>query len=159
MWKKSVLLLALLALIAIPLSASAAPVSQNTRTVTITEQQINDALRVTNPRRTTISNVVVDLQEGQATITATITLRNSQPASAAVVVTPKLTTIGSRTLIEWDITSFTINGKSGSGEYTAARNALTSALRQAVSQQQGRQFSAQSVTVTGDAIIAVLIGL
>lgn len=147
MLKKISFLVILVTVLAFPLSVLAA---QNT--LTVTESQINGAYRVSNPARRTVSEVFVDLQDGQATITGTVTLRGKQPASVHVVVVPKLVTSGSRTLIDWTVTSFTVNGKAGSGEYIEARNAFTSALRRAISSQLGRRYSVQSVVIADDTI-------
>lgn len=145
---KKIVLALLILLLTLPMLTASA---QST-TITVTEADLNGALRVQNPARQTVSNVVVDIQEGQVVITATITPRRGNAVTGVATLVPKLVTTGSRTRLEWDISSFTINGQSGSGQYTNARNALSNAYRTAIDAKLGRTFSVQNVTVGGDAI-------
>jgi hypothetical protein len=147
--KKLALTLMILVL-SLPLWTASA---QNSITVTVTESQLNSALRVQNPTRTTVNNVVVDVQEGQVVISATFTPRRGSTSYAvAATFVPKLVNSGTRTRLEWDVTSFTVNGQAGSSQYTAWRNNLSSALRAAGDTAVGRTFNVQNVVVSGNAI-------
>jgi hypothetical protein len=57
-------------------------------TVTFTEDEINQSYRVTNPARRILSNIVVDLQPGQAVISATVTLPRQSPVNVVATLTP-----------------------------------------------------------------------
>lgn len=76
-----------LAALAIPALAQG---TTPTRTITITEAQINASYWVTNPIRRSVSNVHVDLQAGQAVVSATFTYRRIEPFEGEAVLVPNI---------------------------------------------------------------------
>jgi hypothetical protein len=60
------------------------------RTLVLTEAKINQSYRITNPAIRGISDMTVDLQEGQVIVNATITLRGKDPAAVVVTFVPVL---------------------------------------------------------------------
>ncbi|GEM_PF-3239842 len=99
------IIITILGLLALPLSAvNAATV---TKTITITQDQINSSYRVTNPRNRKVSNVSVTIEDGQVSIAATITQRGQQPVDTVSVWKPVLL----RGVVYWKLDSATIGGK------------------------------------------------
>jgi hypothetical protein len=95
--------------LALPLASVGAQGSSRTRV--ITEAQINESYRVTNPARRAISNVVVDLQPGQVVISSTHTYPNTT-YDVVSVWTPTI----SNGRITWQASSITANGQPASQE-------------------------------------------
>ncbi len=92
-------------MLVVPLSsANAATV---TKTITLTQDQINSSYRVTNPRNRKVSNVSVTIQDGQVSIAATVTQRGQQPVDTVTVWKPVLL----RGLVYWKLESATIGGQ------------------------------------------------
>jgi len=58
--------------------------------VSYTESELNEGYRVRNPRRATVSNVYVDLQPGQVSISATYTPRRADPIETVTVLVPEI---------------------------------------------------------------------
>jgi hypothetical protein len=85
----------------------------------VTESDINSSFRVTNPRNRKITNVVVDLQAGQAVITATFTAPNTSPIPVSVTMVPTL----SNGRVTWAVSAASANGQSASSELLAQINA------------------------------------
>jgi hypothetical protein len=103
---------ALLAAIAVPgYSASAAPEptiwQKTTKTITITQDQINSSYRVTNPLDRAISNVSVTVQQGQISIAATFTKRGQPPINTVSIWQPVIR----YGLLDWKFVSATGNGQ------------------------------------------------
>lgn len=69
----TLVVIAVLAAIVMPFASVSA--QEETRTVEITEDQVNSSFRVTNPWRRSLSNISVDLQDGQAAVSGTYTRR------------------------------------------------------------------------------------
>jgi hypothetical protein len=93
---------------------------------TLTEQEINNNYRVANPRRAALSNVVVDLQTGQAVITADHATRNRGTITTTSVMQPYVES----GRIYWTMTSVTVNGEPASEELVAQVNtAIASSWR------------------------------
>jgi phage terminase large subunit-like protein len=129
----------LLALALVPAAAQRA-----TATVTVTEATINSTYRVTNPARLQVSAVVVDLQPGQAVISATITLRNGTAAAAVATLTPSVT----NGRVSWLVSAATWDGQPATGETLSAINqALASTWRSYIRSQAGTgRVTAVSIT-------------
>jgi hypothetical protein len=92
------------------------------KTVSLTETQINDSYRVTNPRNRKITEVHVDLQPGQAVITATFTAPNTKPIPVSVTLVPSL----SNGRVYWTVSAATANGQAASSDLLAQINASIS---------------------------------
>jgi hypothetical protein len=75
-----------LAVLAVPTFAA-----EVTRTVTVTETQINDSYWVTNPSWRAISDRSVDLQAGQVVVSETITPRKGDPVAVSITYTASVT--------------------------------------------------------------------
>ncbi len=117
MKKPFVFLFTLIALfaLAIPFTTAQTPVATNT--LVLTEQQVNDSYWVSNPRNRNITNVVVDLQPGQAVISSTYTRRTTpagQTTSVALSVTMVPSVVNGR--VQWAVTNATANGTAASGD-------------------------------------------
>jgi len=139
--------------LSVPLSMVAAPAfaQGNTHTVTITEEQINDSYRVTNPARRSVAEVSVDLQEGQAVHTATFTWRNYGPVEVVTTATPSIR----NGRVYWTVTSVTADGETVSDELLRQINSsIETSWRNYVRRQlpAGRitdiQISETQITVT-----------
>jgi len=115
----------LIALFSLILAAMAFPTfaKEKVVTVTLTESDINSSYRVTNPARRSITNVNVDLQPNQVTITATFTAPKTQPIPVSVTLEPTV----SNGRVTWTVLSATANSKPASGDLLAQINASISA--------------------------------
>ncbi|NWF70210.1 MAG: hypothetical protein HXY40_14080 [Chloroflexi bacterium] len=137
------LVVGLLAAFALPTFAQLA------RTVTITESSINQTYRVTNSPRRSVSNLYVDLQPGQAVITATITPRSGSAWNVSVTLVPSL----SNGRVTWTVASATANGQAATSEQLAQINAaITSSWRNYVRGQLGTG-RVTGISVTDNAVI------
>lgn len=127
MKKLLVLLITGVALLVIALPMAAA--QETSRSVTVTEERINEVFWVTNPANRNLSNVNVDLQAengGQVTISALYTWRSragAQSTTLGVVLTPRL----SNGRLFWDVESITADGTEASSELVAQVNRHLSA--------------------------------
>lgn len=125
--------LMVLGIVMIALFMAALPMvgAQDTsRTVTFTEEEINESFWVTNPWNRHLSNIYIDLQgEGQVTLSALYTWRSRtgvQAVALAVVVTPNL----SNGRLQWDVQSITADGQPASDELvTQVNNHLAASWR------------------------------
>jgi hypothetical protein len=99
--------------------AAAAPATQATRTVTITEEEINSRYWVTNPRNRAVTERSVDLQPGQVVITDRIALPRREPVTASATLTPTL----ADGRVTWTLSALTVNGEPASAELQAQINA------------------------------------
>lgn len=139
----------------VPLSVSAQSATTS-RTVTITEETINDSYRVTNPYRRAVSNMTVDLQEGQAVISYTWTARAPRGTattrySIVSVWTPRV----SSGRVFWTLASATANGQPASQEIVDQVNAsIGSSWRSFVRNQHPGRVT--GVSITDDMIILTL---
>lgn len=97
---------AIVAVFALPASSAFAQENTGTtRTVTLTEQQINQSYRVTNPLRRSLSNVSVDTQVGQVVVSATVTFQRTEPAQTVTTLIPTV----SNGRVTWSATSAVVN--------------------------------------------------
>ena len=116
--------LSLVAVLMVVLAAMVFPTlaAEKTVTVTLTESDINSSYRVTNPRNRTISGVNIDLQAGQAVITATFTA----PKTSAIAISVTLVPSVSNGRVTWTVRSATANGQAASGDLLTQINASIS---------------------------------
>ncbi|MBI5928355.1 MAG: hypothetical protein HY862_03550 [Chloroflexi bacterium] len=123
----TLVLVGILALLAVPALAA------GSRTKTITEDTINSSYRVSNPYRSRVSNLSVDLQPDQVVVSSTHNFRN---ASYDVVTT--LTPTVSNGRVTWTVLSATSNGEAVSADLLAQINAsITSSWRNFIKNQAG----------------------
>jgi len=117
---KLTLILVLLTTLAI----SALPAfAQESRTFTLTEEEINNSYAVTNPFRRSLSDVQVDLQPGQVVISATLQLRRQLAKNVVGTFVPNVT----NGRIYWTMTAATVDGEPASSDLvTQINNALSS---------------------------------
>jgi carbon monoxide dehydrogenase subunit G len=95
------------------------PSFAQTSTLTLTEEFINQSYRVTNPSRTTVTNVSVDLKPNQVVISATFTARRSNVSNNTVTtLSPNL----ENGVVNWDVISFTVNGTVANQEWVNTLN-------------------------------------
>jgi hypothetical protein len=76
------------------------------KTVTVSETQINDSYWVTNPSWRAVSDRSVDLQAGQVVVSETITPRKGDPISVSITYTSSV----SNGRIIWAASAMTANG-------------------------------------------------
>lgn len=120
--------------------------AQNTRTVTVTETQINQTYRVTNPARRQITEKRVDLQAGQVVITANVTGRNFGPFAVSVTLVP---TVNSNGRVTWNVTAATANGQAATGEIlTIINNNIVAGWRNLVRNHSAGRVTALTITDT-----------
>ncbi len=143
-----VIAIAALLMLALPLAAvGAQPV---TSSITVTEDDINSAYRVTNPWRRSVSDLSVDLQPGQVVISATLTHRRTAYEMTAVYV-PEIR--GGR--IYWTLASATANGQPASQDLVNQINAAMSSAWRSYIRQQAGPGRVQSIEIT-DADITIV---
>jgi hypothetical protein len=132
----ALLVLLVISILVLPLAVSAqAP----TRTVTITEDEINDSFRVTNPARVRVSNVAVDLQTDQVSISYNYTVRAPRGAATS---TYSVNTIYTPTITDgrlyWSVSSVTVNGQAASDDLVRQINAsIETSWRNYIRRQHG----------------------
>ncbi|MBW4437966.1 MAG: hypothetical protein KME04_12570 [Pleurocapsa minor GSE-CHR-MK-17-07R] len=123
-WAVLIVVLTVGAMAVPALSASAEASAVYGGTIVVTETQVNSSYRVTSPARRQISNMVVDLQPGQAVITLTWTTRGRD--SSAIPVSTTWTPVVSNGRLSWTLASATSNGAPISNELRAQINAALS---------------------------------
>lgn len=124
-------------------------VDPNARTLTITEAEINAAAWLTAGRGTRLSDAKVDLQAGQAVITATYTSRQGSSGLAVAVFVPTLED-GS---VIWTLESASYDGQPASGDALVQMNyVLANSWARYLKQQHGRQLLT-GIEISEDAVI------
>jgi hypothetical protein len=139
-----------LMLLSIPVAVAGA---QNTRSITVTETQINDSYRVTNPFRVRISNVSVDLQVNQVVISSTHTTRR-QSYDVVTTLTPNV----SNGRLTWTVASVTANGQPASQEIVAQVNTSIATSWLNFWRSQAGTGQIQSVSITDNDITITFAG-
>jgi hypothetical protein len=139
-----------LLLLAVPFAVVGA---QNTRSITVTESQINESFRVTNPARVRVSNVSVDLQPTQVVISHTHTSRRQ---TYAIVTT--LTPTVSNGRLTWTVASITSNGQPASQEIVTQVNASIATSWLNFWRTQAGTGRVQNVTLTDSDITITFSG-
>ncbi len=125
-----------LALVLAILAAAVPALAQSgsTRSVTVTEAEINATYRVTNPPRQSISEVYVDLQPDQVVIGATFTPRRGSAAATVTTLVPSL----ENGRVYWTVTSITANGQPAAADLVAQVNAtITASWQRYIREQAG----------------------
>ncbi len=130
------------------LAALAVPALAADRVISISESSINESFRVTNPVRRTISNVVVDLQSGQAVVTATVTWRNGS-ANVSGTIVPSVNSNGR---ITWTVTTAAVNGQTVSSDILTQINNSISSSWARYWRNNGPAGRVVAVEITSDAI-------
>jgi predicted PurR-regulated permease PerM len=145
----SFILIAVLVLAAVPAFA------QESKTMTITEDRINESYRVTNPIRRSLSDVSIDLQPGQIVQTATYTRRGQNTAQVVSTFVPSV----SNGRIYWSVSSVTTDGE-------AISESLLDQINTSIESSWRRYFKEQrapgrvtSVEITDTEIIISYTGL
>lgn len=90
-------------LVAVPAQAAS---NATTRTVTVTESQINSSYRFTNPVRRTVTSKSADCQPGQVVLTVTTTYRDGKSFTTATTMQPYL----QNGRLYWTVTTVLVNG-------------------------------------------------
>src|SRR5262249_49829860 len=113
-------LIAVFAAFALPTFAQDNPPAQptNTRTITITQQQIND--RLAKMERARISDAKVTLGNGDISASFTLTDKDKKTYAIAVDVTPSV----KDGRIDWTLNSLTVNGQAATDQQTALAKQL-----------------------------------
>lgn len=114
------ILIAILSLFALSAVVSAEPAQA---TVTLTEAQINSSFRVTNPAFRRVTNIRVDLQPGQAVVSATITVRAPRGGTTTTyqTVSTWIPSIANGR-VTWTLLSATANGQPASSQLISQIN-------------------------------------
>jgi hypothetical protein len=140
------LFILLMAALVLPLVVSAQ--GQN-RTFTVTEDEINSSFRVTNSARQRVSDMSVDLQADQVSLSYTYTTRGQRGQgttsySVNSVYVPTVT----NGRITWTVSSVTVDGQPASEDLTRQINSsIQSSWRNYLRQQHGTG-RVSSVTIT-----------
>jgi Cu/Ag efflux pump CusA len=82
------------------------------KTLVLTEEKINQSYRITNPAYRDITNMSVDLQDGQVIVNATVTLRGKDPVAVVVTFVPVL----KEGRVYWTVSAATKDGAAVSGD-------------------------------------------
>lgn len=134
------------------LSTDFAQVAQTSAsaTVTLTEAQINSSFRVTNPRARRLSNVSVDLQPGQAVVSATYTTRvgNRGAGTQNWAVVATFTPVVQNGRITWTTGNVTVNGTAATADQVAQINQVMSDAWRSLIRTQGRSGYVTAVSIT-----------
>jgi hypothetical protein len=96
--------------------------AQTTRTLTITEEQISNSFRVTNPPRRSVSDVYLDLQPGQVVVSAKLRIRGRDALSVEATYVPRI----ENGRVYWSVASASVNGHLASQELLNQINASIS---------------------------------
>lgn len=140
--KRSVLLASLMLIVIVGVWPVAA--QDSTRTVTITEDQINASFRITNNPSRNVSDLSVDLQPNQAVIYATVTFRQQGPYVTQTTLVPEITS----GRVFWSATAVLVNGQAASAELLAQINAsIVASWRYYIKEQAGTGY-VTALTVT-----------
>jgi hypothetical protein len=140
------------------LFVAVAPAAAATQqTITFTESEANQAYRVKNPPRRTISNVYVDIQEGVVAITAKITFPKAAYDTVSV-----FEPVIKRGTLTWTLKSATVNGQPVPSDVLAAINAsIVPAWRNYVQAVFARRiagpFKVEGITLSGDVATVMII--
>ncbi|MBE2183782.1 MAG: hypothetical protein IAE89_10185 [Anaerolineae bacterium] len=110
-----VLVVAALGTLMIPFVVSAQETTEG-RSVTITEEQINDSFAVTNPSRRRASDVVVDLQAGQVQLSFDWSNRRPDDGVANASVSSIWAPLLENGRLFWTLESATVDGEPASEE-------------------------------------------
>jgi len=144
--------LLVLTLVAVLVAAAVPAFAQDSRTVTITETQINAAYRITNPWRRSVTNVQVDLQPGQAVVSATYTQPRRDPVQVVATFVPTV----NNGRVYWSVTEATADGQPASQELINQINAvIASSWRNYIRRQLGTG-RISDIEITGSAVIVSL---
>ncbi len=122
-----VLVVAALGALMIPFAVSAQETTEG-RSVTVTEEQINDSFAVTNPSRRRVSEVVVDLQAGQVQLSFDWSNRRSSDGAANASVSSIWTPMLENGRLFWTLESATVDGEPASEEMMEQINAHISSM-------------------------------
>ncbi|MCA9910437.1 MAG: hypothetical protein KC519_17390 [Anaerolineae bacterium] len=143
------IMMMLVAIVVLALPFSVASAQTNTRSVTWTEDQVNNSYRVTNPWRRSVTDVSVDLQAGQVVISSTQTYRRATYQVEAIYE-PSI----SNGRIYWTLTSASANGEPASQDLINQINASISTSWRNYVRQQAGTGRVQGIVIT-DADITV----
>lgn len=141
--------LSLIALLVLILGAMAFPTlaAEKTVTVTVSESDINSSYRVTNPLNRKLTDVHVDLQAGQAVISATYTAPRTSAIALSVTLVPSV----SNGRVLWTVSAATANGQPASAELlTQINTSITSSWRNYWKNKNMGKVT--SVTITEDSV-------
>jgi len=100
-------------------STPAAAQAPTIKTVIVTEAQVNNWYRFTNPIRRSVTSLVADFQPGQVVITSTAKYRDNK---TLVIVTTLVPSVSNGRLY-WSVTNATANDKSASPSLISQINA------------------------------------
>lgn len=107
---------------------------QEARTLTLTEQQINESYRVTHSPRRSVTDVYVDLQPDQVVISAVITLPQGEPMGTATTLLPSL----ENGRVFWEVLTVMVDGEEASEALVTQINAaIASSWRNYFRRQAG----------------------
>ncbi len=121
-------------------------------TRTITEQQINESYRVTNPARRAVSDRLVDLQPGQVVVNEIVTRRGQEPVAVVVVYTPSV----QNGRLFWTTVSVTRDGQPASQDIIDQINNHRQSSWRNYWRLNGPEGRVQSVTISDTEIVITL---
>lgn len=121
--------------------------AQVQRTITITEEDINNSFRVTNPARVSISNKSVDLQSGQVVVTVTYTPRRGTANNSYTIATTLVPTI-SNGRVTWTATSVVVTGTGITNQQINQANSVIASAWRTLSQGYTGRYQVTALTIT-----------
>ncbi len=124
-----------------------------TRTITRTEDEVNQSYWVTNPGWRAITDRYVDLQNGQVVVKESITRRGKDPLAVEITYVPSI----ENGRIFWTITSVLHDGQSAAQEIIDQANANRSNSWRNWWRRNGAAGKVQSITIT-DSDVTVVLG-
>jgi hypothetical protein len=122
--------------------------AQESKSVTVTEEDINAAYRVTNPPRRTFTNVVVDLQVGQVVVNATFTVRGKDPVDVSGTLVPSV----SNGRLFWTATAASADGVAVSDDLLRQINSSISSAWRNYIRQTGISGRVTAIDITEDSL-------
>ena len=118
--------IALVLMLFVVLAATVVPTLAADKTLTLTEDEINSAYIITNSPRRTVTDLAVDLQDGQAVVSLTITFRGRDPLAVSGTAVPSV----NNGRIYWTVTTASVDGTTVSDALlTQINTAISSAWR------------------------------
>ncbi len=126
--------------------------AQESRTTTISEDQINESYRVTNPYRRSVSDLSVDLQPEQAVVSATITLRRQNPLDVVVTYTPYI----ENSRLFWTVEAVTSDGEAVSEQLLSQINAAISSSWRNYFRSTGKPGHVSAIEISDTELVITL---
>lgn len=144
-------ILIVLSMIVVLVMSALPAFAQESRTITFTEDQINESYRVTNPIRRSLSDVSIDLQPGQAVQTATYTRRGHEPVELITTFIPNI----SNGRIYWSVSSITAHGEAISEDLLNQINASIESSWRRYFREHAKPGRVMSIDISDTEVVVI----